>query len=163
MNPPFVTRRVTRDNYKSDGASYQSTLKKEDIAKKLEGYARVEANKLYKIPLNTHLRYFVVNPKTGEKQFRLGGYLSKIGDNNEYVVLNNGKVSWSVQHANTIFYKKLTNSEFKEQAITEIEDDIKKKMENLIEENKALKKVIKQIKTTTIKNKENKIKDKDKL
>lgn len=157
MNPPFITKRLTNDkNYKAPENTYQSTLTKEDIAKKLEGYSRVESNKLHKIPLNTHIRYFVMNPKTGEKQFRLGGYLTKIGDNNEYMVLSNGNFSWSVQYANTIFYKKMSNDEFKEQVVTEIEDDIKKKMEYLMKENKELKKVIKEIKDTTIKNKDKK-------
>ena len=157
MNPPFITKRLTNDkNYKAPEVTYQSTLKKEDIAKKLEGYTRIESNKLHKIPLNTHIRYFVMNPKTGEKQFRLGGYLTKIGDNNEYMVLSNGNFSWSVQYANTIFYKKMSNDEFKEQVVTEIEDDIKRKMEYLMKENKELKKVIKEIKDTTIKNKDKK-------
>ncbi len=157
MNPPFITKRLSNDkSYKPPEQTYQSTLSKEDIAKKLEGYTRVESNKLHKIPLNTHIRYFVMNPKTGEKQFRLGGYLTKIGDNNEYMVLSNGNFSWSVQYANTIFYKKMSNDEFKEQVVTEIEDDIKKKMEYLMKENKELKKVIKEIKDTTIKNKDKK-------
>ena len=162
MNPTYITKRLTNDkSYKAPDKTYQSTLTKEEIAKKLKDYTRVESNKLNKIPLNTHIRYFVMNPKTGEKQFRLGGYLTKIGDNNEYMVLSNGNYSWSVQYANTIFYKKMSNDEFKEQVITEIEDDIKKKMDNLMKENKELKKVIKEIKDTTIKNKE-KEKDKDK-
>ena len=157
MNPPFITKRLTNDkHYKAPDITYQSSLTKEDIAKKLEGYTRVESNKLHKIPLNTHIRYFVMNPKTGEKQFRLGGYLTKIGDNNEYMVLSNGNFSWSAQFGNTIFYKKMSNDEFKEQVVTEIEDDIKKKMEYLMKQNKELKKVIKEIKDTTIKNKEKK-------
>lgn len=157
MNPPFITKRLTHDkSYKAPEQTYQSTLSKEDISKKLEGYNRVESNKLNKVPLNTHIRYFVINPKTGEKQFRLGGYLTKIGDNNEYLVLSNGNFSWSVQFANTIFYKKMSTNEYKEQVVTEIEDDIKKKMEYLMKENKELKKVIKEIKDTTIKNKDKK-------
>jgi hypothetical protein len=157
MNYPFITKRLTNDkNYKPPETTYQSTLSKEEIAKKLEGYTRVESNKLHNIKLNTHIRYFVINPKTGEKNFRLGGYLTKIGDNNEYLVLSNGNFSWSVQFANTIFYKKMSNDEFKEQVVTEIEDDIKKKMEYLMKENKELKKVIKKIKDTTIKNKDKK-------
>ena len=157
MNPPFITKRLTNDkNYKPQEKSYQSTLTKENISKKLEGYTRIETKKLNNIPLNTHIRYFVINPKTGEKQFRLGGYITKIGNNNEYMVLSNGNFSWSVQYANTIFYKKMSNDEFKEQFVTEFEDDIKKKMDNLIKENKELKKVIKEIKDTTLKNKDKK-------
>ncbi len=157
MNPQFITKRLTNDkNYKFPEKTYQSTLTKENIAKKLEGYTRIESKKINNTPLNTHIRYFVMNPKTGEKQFRLGGYLTKVGDNNEYIVLSNGNFSWSVQHANTIFYKKMSNDEFKEQYVNEIENDIKQKMDLLMKENKELKKVIKEIKDTTIKNKDKK-------
>ena len=102
------TKRLSRDTtYKPPEKTYQSSLSKEDIAKKLEGYKRIESNKINTIPLNTHLRYFTVNPKNNEKSFRLGGYLSKCGDNGEYIVLNNGDKSWSVQLGGSIFYKKL--------------------------------------------------------
>jgi uncharacterized coiled-coil protein SlyX len=50
----------------------------------------------------------------------------------------------------------MSDDEFKEQVVTELEDDIKKKMEYLMKENKELKKVIKKIKDTTIKNKDKK-------
>jgi hypothetical protein len=157
MNPPSITKRLSRDvNYKKPDQTYQSTLNKEDITKKLEDYSRVELKNINQVPLNTHIRYFVINPKTGEKQFRLGGYVTKIDIQNKYIVLSNGNFTWSVQFANTIFYKKMTTNEYKEQVVTEIEDDIKKKMDYLIKENKELKKVIKEIKDTTIKKKMNK-------
>jgi len=157
MNPPNITKRLSNDkNYKAPDKTYQSTLTKEDITKKLDGYIRVEASKLYKVPLNTHIRYFVVNPKTNEKQFRLGGFLTKLGDNNEYIILSNGNYSWSVQLSNTIFYKKMSNNELKEHIVTEIDDEIKNKMDKLVKENKELKNIIKEIKETTIKNKKKK-------
>jgi hypothetical protein len=164
MNPPFYTKRLSRDlNYKAPEKTYQSTLSKEEIAKKLEGYTRVEGNKINQVQLNTHIRYFTVNPKNNQKEFRLGGYLTKIGDNNEYVVLSNGNFSWSVQIANTIFYKKLKLDEYKDQVVSEIDDSVKKQMELLMKENKDLKKIIKEIKDTTIKSKDkNKDKNKDK-
>ena len=152
LNGPYITKRLANDTNKQDN-SYQSSLTKEQIIKKLDGYTRVESNKLHKVPLNTHIRYFVVNPKTNDKQFRLGGFLTKFGDNNEYIVLSNGKFSWSVQLANTIFYKKMSKDEMKEQIATEVEDDIRVKMEKLMKENKKLKDTIKEIKETTIKNK----------
>jgi hypothetical protein len=156
MNPNY-TKRLSRDtNYKPTGKTYQSTLSKEDIAKKLDGYIRVESTKLFLVPLNTHLRYFTVNPKNNEKEFRLGGFITKFGDNNEYVVLSNGNFSWSVQIGNTIFYKKLKLEEYKEHIVSEVDDSIKKKIDILIKENKDLKSVIKEIRDTTIKNKEKK-------
>lgn len=157
MNPTFYTKRLSRDqNYKPSEKTYQSTLSKEEINKKLEGYTRVEGSKIFQVQLNTHIRYFNVNPKNNEKEFRLGGYLTKIGDNNEYVILSNGKFSWSVQLANTIFFKKLKLDEYKEQVVSEVDDSIKKKMDLLMRENKDLKKIIKEIKDTTIKNKDKK-------
>jgi hypothetical protein len=111
-NQLYKTKRLSRDTInKPTDKTYQSTLTKEDIVKKLEDYVRVESNKIHLLPINTHLRYFTINPKTGEKSFRLGGYLSKIGDNNEYVILTNNSVSWSVQLSNSLFYKKLTPNE----------------------------------------------------
>jgi len=157
MNPLIQTKRLSRDtNYKSSDKTYQSTLSKEDIAKKLEDYVRVESNKVITLPLNTHLRYFTINPKTGEKSFRLGGYLTKVGDNNEYVILSNNQLSWSVQLSNSLFYKKLTQNEFKNHIQSEVEEDFKSQMEQLIKENKELKKIIKQIKVTTENSKKSK-------
>jgi hypothetical protein len=155
MNQPFYTKRLSRDqSYKAPEKTYQSTLSGGDISKKLEGYSRIEGNKVNQLSINTHLRYFTVNPKNNQKEFRLGGYLTKVGDNNEYIILSNGNFSWSVQIANTIFYKKLKLDEYKEQVVLEVDDSIKKKMDLLLKENKDLKKVIKEIKDTTIKNKE---------
>ncbi len=147
---------------KPNEKTYQASLTKEDIAKSLEDYVRVESNKMHLVPLNTHLRYFVINPKTGEKQFRLGGFLTKIDESNQYVVLSNGQYSWSVQLATSLFYKKLSPNEYKEHLQTEIDKNYESQMSKLIEENKKLKKMIEQIKETTIKEKEKeKKKDKD--
>ena len=82
-----ITKRLSRDNTYNNTKnkkSYQESLSPDEIKKKLEEYKQVED--ITKLPLNTHLRYFTINPKNGEKQFRLGGALSKFGDNNEYVI-----------------------------------------------------------------------------
>ena len=161
MNPQTYTKRLSRDTtYKLPEQTYQSTLTTEEIAKKLDGYTRIESNKINSIPLNTHLRYFTVNPKNNQKQFRLGGYITKFGENGEYIILSNGEKSWSVQLGNTIFYKKQNLNEYKEQVVSEIDESIKKQMETLQKENKELKKVLKEIKETTLKNKREKIKEK---
>lgn len=153
----IYTKRLSRDTtYKPSEKTYQSSLSNEDIAKKLEGYKRIESNKISTIPLNTHLRYFTVNPKNNEKSFRLGGFLSKYGDNSQYIVLNNGEKSWSVQLGGSIFYKKLDLNEYKEQVVSEVDESLKKQMDMLMKENKKLKDAIKDIRDTTIKNKEKK-------
>jgi hypothetical protein len=151
MNPNNIKQRLTRDtNYKPTGDSYQSTLSIEEIDKKLNDYIKVDSSNIYKIPLNTHIRYFTINPKTGEKLFRLGGFLSKFGDNNEYIILANNNFTWPVQLSNSIIFKKLLPNELREKVESEVNHDVKKQMKKLIKENQALKDVIKQIKETTL-------------
>jgi len=153
-----ITKRLSRDtSYKQTENSYQSTLSDNDIAKKLEDYVRVKTSEIFKIPIGTHIRYFTINPKTGEKQFRLGGNLTRYGDNNEYIVCSNGIFSWSVQLSNSIIYKKLSINELKENTKKNVIIDSKKELDELTKENKELKKMIKQIKDTTIKAKSKKI------
>ena len=74
------------------------------LKKKLEEYKQV--TDISKVGLNTHLRYFTKNTKTGKQMFRLGGFLSKVNLTQGYVVLNNGNLSWSVQLKNSIFFEK---------------------------------------------------------
>ena len=150
----IYTKRLSRDtSYKPTDKSYQSTLSDNDIAKKLTDYSRVKTNDVLKIPLGTHIRYFNINPKTGEKQFRLGGTLSKFGDNNEYIICSNGTFSWSVQLATSIIYKKLTSDELKETVKKTVVEETKTEMADIIKENKELKKMLKEIKETTISSK----------
>jgi len=155
-----ITKRLTRDtNYKAPENTYQSTLSNDDIAKKLTDYERVNKNDIFKIPLGTHIRYFSINPKTGEKLFRLGGNLTKFGENNEYVVCSNGNFSWSVQLSTCIIYKKLSIDELKEKT----KEETLKLSQNILQENKALKQILKEIKSTTEKSKEEKNKNKNKI
>lgn len=154
MDSTKITKRLSRDtSYKPTDKSYQSTLSDNDIAKKLTDYSRVKTNDVLKIPLGTHIRYFNINPKTGEKQFRLGGTLSKFGDNNEYIICSNGTFSWSVQLATSIIYKKLTSDELKETVKKTVVEETKTEMADIIKENKELKKMLKEIKETTISSK----------
>ena len=156
MNPPNITKRLSRDTTnKPTGTTYTQQLSEVEIQKKLEDYVRVKKEDVPSIPLNTHIRYFSINPKTGEKQFRMGGMLTKHDPNNQYIVCSNGTLSWSVQIANSIFYKKMTNNEYKEHIQTEVQDSVQDQLESLIKENRELKKVLKQIKDTTINNVKN--------
>ena len=100
MSNKNITKRLSRDtSYKKTAKSYQDKLSPDEIKQKLEEYKQVED--IDEINLNSHLRYFSFNPKTGKKQFRLGGFLTKI--DKEYVILSNGNLSWSVQKKNTVF------------------------------------------------------------
>ena len=79
---------------------------------------------------------------TNKKKFRMGGMITKIDPLKRYIMLSNGHTqAWSVQIPNTIFYKKLTDEERKEEIkkelLTEINndetiEDLKKKMKILI-------------------------------
>jgi hypothetical protein len=169
-----ITKRLSRDtSYKpTTEKSYQSTLSDVDIAKKLIDYIRVKTDEIDKIKIGEHIRYFLVNPKTGKREFRMGGTLSKLGYNDEklvYIICSNGTFSWSVQLSNCIIYKKLSTDELKktvkESTIKEYknekadlikENEELKKIANdnntlkIMKENKELKKLLKEIKETTI-------------
>ena len=140
-----ITKRLSRDNTYNNTKnkkSYQESLSPDEIKKKLEEYKQVED--ITKLPLNTHLRYFTINPKNGEKQFRLGGFVTKIAD--VYVILANGKLSWSVQIKDTIFFQKMTFTDLKEELSTKISKKYEKELKELNEENKKLKNTLKEVK-----------------
>lgn len=140
-----VTKRLSRDtNYKKTGKSYQEKLSPNEIKKKLEEYSQVKDIK--EVDIGTHLRYFTFNPKTGEKQFRLGGFLSKIDKEMKYVILQNGSFSWSVQLSNVIFFKKMSFTELKEEIKEKIYKKFEKQISNLKKENFKLKETLKEIK-----------------
>jgi len=158
MEQNIITKRLTNDkNYKE---SIQAKMSSEDIANKLIDYERVSKEDIFKIPIGTHIRYFTIDPKTGKKQFRMGGVLSRYGDNNEYIILSNGTFSWSVQLNTSIIYKKLSPKEFKENIKDSAKNELemyKKKVEAYEKEIKELKKTIKEIKEATLKSKNKKI------
>lgn len=134
--------RTKRLNNKDGNVSYQDSLSPTDIKKKLEEYQQVED--IDDINIGTHLRYFTFNPSTGKKQFRLGGFLSKI--DKDYIVMNNGQLSWSVQKEKTVFFKKMSFTDLKEELIEKISKKYEKKIIELSEENIKLKKALKSIK-----------------
>jgi hypothetical protein len=142
-----TSKSVIEDDEKDDKSvgkkTFTDNLTKEEINEKLEDYKLVED--ISKVPLGTHLRYFV--EKDGTKLFRMGGNLKRNLDLPNFVVLQNAVgVEWTVQIKNTTFYKKMTIKEIKEEydgIIEDLHDKIKKlKAENkeLKAENKELKK-----------------------
>ena len=138
-----VTKRLTRDTtYNKTKKSYQDNLSPAEIKKKLEEYSQV--NDIDEVPLNSHLRYFTINVKTEKKQFRLGGFLTKI--DKDYVVLSNGTLSWSVQKKNNIFFRKMTFQELKEELTGKIKKSYESELKKLKEENKKLKSTLKKVK-----------------
>ena len=138
-----ITKRLSRDSsYTKSKKSYQESLSPDEIKQKLEEYKPIED--IRTVALNTHVRYFSVNNKTGEKQFRLGGFVTKIAD--EYVILANNNLSWSVQIKNTIFFVKMSFSDFKDEIIKKISKKFDREIVELVEENKKLKDTLKQVK-----------------
>lgn len=133
MQNQKITKRLSRDtSYQRPKKTYQDKLTPDEIEEKLEEYVKVED--ISKVPLNSHIRYFTLNDKTGKKEFRLGGFLSNRDQPDKYVILSNGTISWSVQTLNSIFFKKMTIKELKQ----EYED----KIGQLENENNKLKKAL---------------------
>jgi hypothetical protein len=142
---PKITKRLSRDStYKKTGKSYQEKLSPNEIKKKLEEYSQVDD--ITNVPLGTHVRYFTINTKTGDKQFRLGGFLAKIDSKLQYVICQNGTLSWSVQIKNSVFFRKMSFSDMKEELIEKISKKYEDKIQKLKLENKKLKDTLKQIK-----------------
>jgi len=142
MQNQKITKRLSRDtSYQRPKKTYQDKLTPDEIEEKLEEYVKVED--INKVPLNSHIRYFTLNDKTGKKEFRLGGFLTNRDQSDKYVILSNGTISWSVQTLNSIFFKKMTIKELKQ----EYED----KIEQLETENNKLKKALLKYKKKTSK------------
>ncbi len=146
--------RLGEDNYQRPKKTLQDKLTAEEIKEKLEDYLEVED--VSTIPLNAHVRYFTEKydekKKKATKVFRLGGFLVNKNKYEEYVVLssvpdtgviNAQKKTWSVNTKTSIFYRKLTFEEIKEQYKDEIEE--------LKEEVTTLKKQVKKLKTENTK------------
>jgi hypothetical protein len=138
------TIKISNDDYVKEGKSYQDKLTPDEVKDKLAEYSRVE--NIDEIPINSHIRYFSIDPKTNKKSFRLGGFLTKI--DKDYIVLSNGKISWSVQKNSSIFFKKLSYQELKDELIEKISHKYEKQITMLAEENEKLKKTLKMIKNT---------------
>ena len=128
------TKRLARDtNYNRPKKTYQDTLTNDEIKEKLKEYKKV--TDIRKVVIGTHLRYFTKD-KDNNKVFRLGGFLTKFGEDYKYVILSNGQISWSVQNnANTDFWAKMNNKEI----IETVEDTKTEEAKNIEDKYKKLK------------------------
>jgi len=118
--------------YKRPAVTVQDQLAPEDIKEKLKDYKHIKDPKT--ITVNSHLRYMIKNPKEGTG-FRLGGYVKLIDIEKRYLVLTNGKHSWSVQFDGNDFFKKVSPEDQSNQEV----EKIKKEIEKLRTENKLLR------------------------
>lgn len=121
-----ITKKLTNSSYQKKDKSYQESLSNEEIKEKLKDYKRVDDIK--DVPLNTHLRYFVINKKNTTPSFRLGGFLIRKDEPEKYVILSNNDISWSVNTQTALFYRKQTIDEIREEYDKKI-----KKLENKIQ------------------------------
>ena len=88
MQNQKITKRLSRDtSYQRPKKTYQDKLTPDEIEEKLEEYVKIED--INKVPLNSHIRYFTLNDKTGKKEFRLGGFLTNRDQSDKYVILSN--------------------------------------------------------------------------
>jgi len=117
----------TKNGYTRPDVTFTDQLSKEQIQEKLEDYKKVDD--MFKVPLGVHIRYF--SNINGKMVFRMGGQLHNNTGLPEYVILNSGKVQWSVQVKNTTFYRKMT--------LTEIKNEYQNIIEDLVQKNKKLK------------------------
>lgn len=132
------TVRISNDGYQRPKNTIQDRLTEAEIQEKLEDYVEVED--IGKVPMNSHIRYFVteVDKKTGQKKrlFRMGGMLTNKDHPDKFVILSNGRVSWSVQVNKATFYKKLTVEEIKEahkQVVEQYKEKIKEQRREIRE------------------------------
>lgn len=138
INKPENTEETYNKNgYSRPAVTMTDQLSKEQIEELLEDYKKVDD--IYQVPLGVHMRYF--SNIDGKMVFRRGGLLHKNVGLPEFVILAQnptGKPGWSVQVKDTIFYRKMTLGEIKNEYQSIIED--------LIEKNKKLKEEIKKLK-----------------
>jgi hypothetical protein len=132
MNKKYSDK-LKSQGYKRPDQTYTDKLSNDEILEKLNGYKKVDD--IYKVPLNTHLRYFSTG-KDGKELFRLGGFLYRNNGLPDYVMLTNNKSSWSVQIKGTKFFKKM--------AAKEIIDTYEDKLDEYERKNKNLKLLIKE-------------------
>jgi hypothetical protein len=135
MNQKRIPIRLSNDtNYSRPKKTIQDILTKEEIKEKLMNYKKVED--ITKIVIGSHIRYFTKDIKTKKNMFRLGGFLTKFGEDYKWLILSNGEFSWSVQiNGNNEFWVKINPKDMKEQIQTELEevigDKYKKKYEDM--------------------------------
>ena len=121
---------LSKHEYVRPTVTTQDKITEEDIEEMLEDYEEVQD--IHTIAKNTHIRYFTVIQEKDQarKVFRIGGTLVYASPDNTYVILSNGERKWSVQNANSIYYRQLTVCEIKEE-YEDILDDYEEEIKEL--------------------------------
>jgi hypothetical protein len=103
-----------KDNYKRPELTYTDKLSKAQVRELLNDYEQIHnKNNLKDVPPGTHIRYFEM--KDGELKFRTGGLITINTGLPDYIILSNGKISWSVQVAPCIFFRRITIKQVKDE------------------------------------------------
>ena len=138
VEPP--TLRLTKTTYDRPSTTITDTLQTDEaMLQKLEGYEEVDL--LERVEFNTHVRYITL--KDGVPRFCLGGLLKRVFE--KYVVLSNGKLTWSVQRYfyndsnEIIFTTKFFRYISKDKINTMMNEDNADEIQRLKEENERLK------------------------
>ncbi len=134
MSKSSTTRLQSDTDYKRPTLTIQEQYTKEDIAKKLQGYKKID--NIEDIAVDTHIRYIIKDKETDEYKFRTGGFLKRKDNADKYIILSNGTKTWTVQVKDTIFFRKMSH----EEEIQEIEDYYEDEIKKLKKEIKKLKK-----------------------
>lgn len=134
QNKEIKVNKISESIYDRPDMTYTEKLSKVQIQDLLVDYEQIKDNtELSVIPPGTHLRYFqMVNSKL---KFRTGGILTVKSGLPNYVILSSGKVSWSVQVAECIFFKRITIKQLKKEFNKLLED----KQKDIISLNNLLK------------------------
>ncbi len=134
MSKILTTRLNSDPEYRRPTLTIQDQYTREDIAKKLQGYKKVD--KIENIPIDTHIRYILIDKETNEHKFRTGGFLKRKDNADKYIILSNGTKTWTVQVKDSLFFRKMSH----EEEIQEIEDYYEEEIKKLKKEIKKLKK-----------------------
>jgi len=135
-------QRISKDGYARPKHTIQDKMTEEEIEEKLADYLEVED--INKVPIGTHIRYYTLVPDYKgdiKKAFRLGGQLHNKDNADKYIILSNGKITWTVQMDTSVLYRKMTIDEIKD----DYENIIKELEEEVIQLKKDNKKLLKKI------------------
>lgn len=105
--------RIQNKKYDNLNDNVQSKLNQEDIDILLEEYEEVTDNKDLRLMMEIRYYQIIKQGNIKQKLFRYGGKIINIDAGGKYIVLSNGKITWSVQLGNAIIYKKMSSDEIK--------------------------------------------------
>ena len=102
-----ISYKISNTEYKKPEITYTDKLSKNQIQELLADYEKINnIEELKKVPIGTHIRYFDI--KNNEMKFRTGGILTVNTGLPDYIILNSGHVSWSVQVKTSLLFRRIT-------------------------------------------------------